>query len=134
MSIFDDVEAFRKRFNMPVATIPDLKPDPKLVDDRIIHIDEELTELVIAAQSLDTGEGSAQQLADVADAIIDIIYVVTGLGIMLGLPLQKLWGEVHRANMAKVPGVSKRGQDYDVVKPFGWTPPDLVGIISEEIR
>lgn len=76
-----------------------------------------------------------RDMVEVADGIIDSIYVLVGMGLELGLPLQALWEEVQRSNMAKAieqPDgsfkVLKRA-DGKVIKPEGWTPPDIAGVL-----
>lgn len=64
-----------------------------------------------------------QDLPAQADALIDLVYFAKGTAVMLGLPWEELWSDVHAANMAKVPGVTKRGQVRDVTKPADWVPP-----------
>lgn len=78
-----------------------------------------------------------RDLVATADGIIDSIYVLVGMGLELGLPLEDLWDEVQRANMSKtVPltdgrrGVLKRG-DGKILKPPGWTPPDIEGVLRK---
>lgn len=49
-----------------------------------------------------------------------------------------LWNEVQRANMTKErtrrAEDSKRGSKWDVIKPAGWTPPDIEGKLAAIIR
>lgn len=64
---------------------------------------------------------------ETADALADLVVVIVGMALELGLPLDRVWDEVHRANMAKVGPDGKvmyRG-DGKVLKPEGWTPPDI---------
>jgi predicted HAD superfamily Cof-like phosphohydrolase len=74
-------------------------------------------------------------MVEVADGIIDSIYVLVGMGLELGLPLEALWNEVQRSNMAKAieqpDGTFKvmRRADGKVLKPEGWTPPDIAGVL-----
>lgn len=51
-----------------------------------------------------------------------------------GWPFREGWELVHAANMRKEPAKgdgsnSKRGSPYDVIKPPGWDPPDLSGLV-----
>jgi predicted HAD superfamily Cof-like phosphohydrolase len=52
-----------------------------------------------------------------------------------GWDFEEGWRRVHAANMAKVraerPGDSKRGSTFDVVKPEGWTAPDLSDLVRK---
>ncbi|MBS7812310.1 pyrophosphohydrolase domain-containing protein [Roseococcus pinisoli] len=69
---------------------------------------------------------------EMADAIIDSIVVWTNLGLSLGLPMQALWDEVLRSNMAKIgpDGKVTRREDGKVLKPAGWTAPDIAGVLE----
>jgi len=56
------------------------------------------------------------------------------LGIMpiaseMNLPMHRLWNEVHRANMDKAGGPKRA--DGKVLKPEGWKPPDIHGILEQ---
>jgi len=72
-----------------------------------------------------------QDLAAQADALIDLVYFAKGTAIMLGLPWEELWSDVHGANMDKIPGVGKRGHRVDLIKPMGWVPPMTLMILYE---
>lgn len=77
-----------------------------------------------------------EDLEKAADALVDLAYVTLGTAHMMGLPFDNLWEEVQRANMAKERSKgnddnrSKRGSALDVVKPEGWTPPNLNPILD----
>jgi predicted HAD superfamily Cof-like phosphohydrolase len=64
-------------------------------------------------------------IVEIADALADIIYIACGTAVSYGIPLDKVFDEVHRSNMAKlVDGKPIRRDDGKVLKPEGWTPPD----------
>jgi predicted HAD superfamily Cof-like phosphohydrolase len=63
-----------------------------------------------------------------ADAVIDLIVVLIGYAHSRGWPLAALWDEVHASNMAKIDpatGQVRRREDGKILKPDGWTPPDI---------
>jgi hypothetical protein len=71
-----------------------------------------------------------------ADATIDLIVVLIGYAHSMGWPLAALWSEVHRSNMAKVDpatGAVRRREDGKILKPPGWTPPDVAGVLAREV-
>lgn len=81
--------------------------------------DEEDREFAIAVADGD--------LLEAADALIDGIYFRLGRLVEMGVPPGPVFDEVHRANMAKVPGdLAKRPgwEGRDAVKPEGWRAPD----------
>ena len=87
------------------------------------HFEEELNEL--------KGAIGEQDLAEMADALVDLVYLIKGMAIMMGLPWQDLWMDVHRANMSKERGIRpKRMQAVDVVKPEGWVGPQTLQILE----
>jgi predicted HAD superfamily Cof-like phosphohydrolase len=70
------------------------------------------------------------------DALIDLVYVAYGTAHVLGYPWKEGWIEVQRANMtkqrAKTDGSdSLRGSSFDVVKPPGWQPPEILHVLRE---
>lgn len=89
---------------------------------------EEATELVLA---IDRGE-----LDEQLDALCDMLYVVIGTAIQLGVDqvLTEAFWRVHLANMGKVlvPSrhESKRDSAWDIVKPEGWSKPDLSDLVK----
>jgi hypothetical protein len=121
-SWFTDVLAFMKKYRQFVSSHPTtLSPHSDVVTLRKRLIDEELAELYDAMAHND--------LPEIADACVDLCYVVIGTAIAYGLDIQPLWDEVHRANMAKVmigdPLTAK------VSKPEGWAPPDVLGALKK---
>lgn len=89
---------------------------------RIGFIQEELSEMSLAA--------SQNKIDEVADAIIDAIYFLMGTAVLLDIPLMAVWSNVHKANMHKVAGKSKRGVEGDAAKPSDFVPPDINTILS----
>jgi predicted HAD superfamily Cof-like phosphohydrolase len=115
---FQDVAAFYEKFGIPKppdGSIPWPLRDERALE-RLTLITEEVCELTRAVATHD--------LVEQADAMVDLVYVVLGMAVELGIPWQRCWDEVQRANMSKVQNVGKRGIKWDVVKPAGWQPPD----------
>lgn len=111
-----DVAAFHDKFEVTGEPTPGFPPEER-IDRRLELLGEEVRELCVA---LDGGD-----LVEVADALADITYVVIGMGLTFGIDLRPVWDEVHKTNMAKVSG----GAGKKVVKPEGWTAPDVAGIL-----
>jgi predicted HAD superfamily Cof-like phosphohydrolase len=78
-------------------------------------IQEEASEFTAAATNED--------MVGMADALCDILYVVYGTGVALGVDLEPIFAEVQRSNMTKDGG----GQDSGgkVIKGPNWSPPDI---------
>ena len=77
---------------------------------------------------------SIENFAEVADGIVDTIYVLCQLGRVLGVPLDAVWDEVQAANMRKVGADGKvlRREDGKILKPEGWKPPAVWDICYAE--
>jgi predicted HAD superfamily Cof-like phosphohydrolase len=128
MTNFDAVGDFHRKFNLP-TTRHDRKSelvDQETFDYRVKFLTEELIEL---KDSYEAGD-----LAGVADALADLIYVAYGTAHFFGIPLDDVFAAVQQANMAKVPHTPddeghKRGEKETITKPAGWTPPDVAGVL-----
>lgn len=92
-------------------------------------IEEELRELRMAVKH----EGVCE-LVEIADAVCDLLYVVTWTGLAFGFPLPELMEEVHRSNMAKFKNGVMRDETGKVIKPEGWTPPNIQQILFPEVK
>lgn len=97
--------------------------------DMIINPVHHMTKSFAASEEI-----NVQTLVELADDCIDILYVTCGLMNTMGMPVQELWNEVQRSNMAKgVDGKVLKRDDGKVLKPKGWKPPDLNRIIRNVI-
>lgn len=122
--LMDDVRAFHEACDVPVLIKP---TNPPIIrrDLRVALIQEELYELEKAVYTDD--------IVEVADALADLIYVTVGTALEYGIPLDRVWDEVHRSNMAKIDhatGKVHKRADGKVLKPEGWKPPDIAAIIG----
>jgi predicted HAD superfamily Cof-like phosphohydrolase len=62
------------------------------------------------------------------DACMDMIWVILGYCYMQGWDVEGAWNEVARSNLAKIDpntGKVRKREDGKVLKPEGWTPPNL---------
>ena len=61
------------------------------------------------------------------DALIDILVVTVGAIHSMGADAEGAWKEVMMSNFAKIgeDGKVRKREDGKVLKPIGWTPPDL---------
>jgi predicted HAD superfamily Cof-like phosphohydrolase len=83
-------------------------------------IEEEYKELTEAVE--------AQNRKEQLDALIDILVVTIGAIHSAGFDAEGAWKEVMRTNFAKIDketGKVRKREDGKVLKPVGWTPPDL---------
>lgn len=78
---------------------------------------------------------STQALSEILDAIVDGHYVLNQLANTFGLPVDAAHDLVHSSNMAKrqPDGTIHKRADGKVLKPEGWTPPNLHKLVEETI-
>lgn len=89
-------------------------------------VEEEFTEL--------TDAFAAKDLVEVADGIIDLIWVLEGLAITCNIPVQEIWDEVARSNMSKInpkTGKTDKNENGKVLKPATYSPPEIRKILKE---
>lgn len=87
-------------------------------------MDEEYTEFLDACDANDEVE--------MLDACMDLIWVTLGYCHMKGYRVDAAWNEVARSNHAKIDSVTGKvlkREDGKVLKPEGWTPPDLTKFV-----
>jgi predicted HAD superfamily Cof-like phosphohydrolase len=87
---------------------------------------EEVGELEQAVSSADRVE--------TLDALIDVIVVAIGAIHSLGVDAEGAWKEVMSSNFAKIDkqtGRVRKREDGKVLKPVGWSPPNLKPYIKE---
>jgi len=115
MDIVDFHEKFKLDYNGPPRELPD-----DLQRFRNQFMDEELTEYEFAV--------SLPNREKMLDGLVDLVYVAIGTAYLHGFDFDEAWRRVHEANMKKIAKPSIRS-DYDVVKPAGWTSPDLSDLV-----
>jgi predicted HAD superfamily Cof-like phosphohydrolase len=89
-------------------------------------IKEEGDELSVAVKD--------QNKTETLDALIDILVVTVGTLHSLGVDAEGAWSEVMKTNFAKIdPATGKvtKREDGKVLKPEGWTAPELAQFIKE---
>jgi predicted HAD superfamily Cof-like phosphohydrolase len=66
------------------------------------------------------------------DACMDMIWVILGYCHMKGYDVEGAWDEVARSNLDKIDSKSGkviRREDGKILKPEGWTPPNLESFV-----
>lgn len=69
------------------------------------------------------------------DALIDILVVTIGAIHSMGADAEGAWKEVMRTNFAKIDretGKVRKRDDGKVLKPQGWTPPNLEPFVKKK--
>lgn len=108
------VKEFHAAFDLPLATEPRLLAMDRL-RVRSTWMREELNELEAAAS-----------IAEQADALVDLLYLLVGTLVEMGLAPGKVFELVHDANMRKrwPDGIGRTDDKGKVLKPPGWISPD----------
>lgn len=120
-NMYQDVKEFQTAVGQYVGT------EPRFANksERVLRIELLMEEVKEYLEGEENGD-----LENVAKELADIIYIVCGTAVSYGIPLDKVFDEVHRSNMAKlVDGKVKRREDGKILKPDGWTPPDIRSIL-----
>lgn len=128
---FDDVGEFHRKFGIPLYDPRMACEFPTLatLEYRLKFMDEELREF---RESIIEND-----LEKALDSLIDLAYVAFGTAHYFNAPLNPMWQEVQRANMAKVlvtrencpPEKQYRADEGLVMKPPGWLPPQHAEIL-----
>lgn len=117
---------FNQAFDIPKLDSPDIGSE-ELIELRIKLLKEEVEEYAEAARAGD--------LVEVLDALADIGYILAGTILNHGMQniYDDAFDEVHRSNMAKlVDGKVLRREDGKVMKPQGWTAPQLAQFVTKD--
>lgn len=114
-----DVRKFHAALAIPA---PQDGPEFRRQELRVRLIEEEADELVDAISEGD--------MVKTIDGLCDLLVVTFGTIIEFGIDIAPFWREVHRTNMAKAGGPVR--EDGKVLKPEGWTPPDIRGILERQ--
>ena len=117
-NVFNDIEVF--------ATACDQPPSPENYAMYLDLITEEYGELRDAIEASD----KVEQL----DALVDILVVTMGAIRAAGWDGEAAWVEVMKTNFAKIDfetGKVRKREDGKVLKPQGWTAPELSQFIDK---
>jgi predicted HAD superfamily Cof-like phosphohydrolase len=137
----DMVRAFHVATQQPVHYVPKM-PGSAMRLERCRWVLEETLEFIEAcgfSLAVDPATGRwnlvethAPNLANMAQENADIRVLTHGNDLVMGAP-PEVFAEVHRANMAKVDpdGQVLRREDGKILKPEGWQPPDVAGVLRK---
>src|SRR6187551_2385978 len=113
------VGALHRKFGQPINTsgVPSFSRTPL----RISLINEECNKELIPAMI-------REDMTETVDAMCDLIYVVLGTALELGIDLEPFFNAVHDSNMAKEGGPAR--EDGKILKPAGWNPPPIAEMLN----
>lgn len=124
-SLLNDVRAFREACDLPIATTVGFPPRECVELQQRLLLEEYLEWLQAVSE---------RDMVEVADALADMVYIIVGTALEFGIPLDRVWDEVQRSNMAKVDPVSgrvARREDGKILKPQGWEAPNVAGVLGD---
>jgi len=122
MNLFRDQEKFMRACDQTTG-----KFDQQQFGMYVGLIEEEFKELNEAVNNHDQLE--------TLDALIDILVVTIGAVHSMGADGEGAWREVMNTNFAKIDkdtGKVRKREDGKVLKPVGWTPPNLKSFLTKE--
>ena len=145
----EKVKEFHEAYGLPVvsASAPFDNRDTSRLKLRLSLIAEELSELFeatlgteedalldIATDLMNVRREHCLDFVEMADALGDLLYVVNGMALEFGIPLDDVFDEIHRSNMSKLgeDGKPIYRADGKVLKGPGFFQPSLFELVSPE--
>lgn len=123
---FEMVQEFNTVFEVERNEIPTV-PSDQCMDLRLQLVWEEFNEVI------DEIEADRIDLYKLAKELCDLLYVVYGMADTFGLPIDKVFREVHRSNMSKltIDGKVLRREDGKVLKSDQYSPADVESVMRK---
>lgn len=113
------VQDFHDACGITIGNCPEIRDK----DLRVSLITEESNELVDALNKND--------IVGAIDGMCDLIYVVMGTAVAMGIDLEPFYNEVHFTNMLKTIGPKRA--DGKQLKPANWEPPRIKLILDTQM-
>ena len=122
-TIEQSVLEFHEKYGHFIADEPRV-PSQAIKDLRMSLCLEEMNEFITAMIRND--------IPEIADGAADLIYVLVGTCISYGVPIDRIFQEVHRSNMTKTPVKVEEGQKYGTKTPKGpdYKAPEIDNILE----
>lgn len=106
----------------------------RLLEEEGREVREALQSLAELASASAEASSPARVAAEAAAAheLADLLYVAYGTFVALGVDADEVFAEVHAANVRKA-GAPRRA-DGKQLKPEGWRPADVAGVLARQRR
>lgn len=118
-SAIEKVEEFHLAFGVNLGDEPKLPTSVEERKRRVWLLREEFLEYLDGEKEDD--------LIEIADGLADMMYILIGTALSYGIPIERVFNEVHSSNMTKLGEDGKpilRG-DGKILKPKGFKPVNL---------
>jgi predicted HAD superfamily Cof-like phosphohydrolase len=109
-SVWNDVFQFNKLFKLPWSMTPVNMPNrERQLRSNLLH--EEVNDFLYAVT-----------VSDQAHELVDILFLVFGALVSIGVPPKEIFNAVLKANMRKLwpDGNPRFDEDWRIIKPEGW--------------
>lgn len=118
------IKDFHNACDVDIRTEPGL-PAGEVRKLRIALLKEEFEEYLEGEKNND--------IVEIADALGDMLVIIFGTSLSYGIPLDKVFNEIHVSNMTKViNGKVIRRMDGKIMKPASYEPPNIEKILFDE--
>ena len=108
-------------------SIPLLELRQRLLNEEMSELNAEMDNLINELKT--SGQTTAESRAKMLKELADLQYVLSGMVISLGLPMQEAFARVHKSNMSKlVDGKPLKRADGKFLKGPNYQPPYLQDI------
>lgn len=129
----EQVRDFHRAMGIPAPSHLQTLLKAQRVSLRRELIREEAQELDEAFRAAESYAGADCYItAEQIDALCDLLYVVYGTAVEMGVDLAPFFELVHEANMKKGPGPMR--EDGKKLKPEGWEPPALGAEFTRQLQ
>ena len=129
----DVVEEFHRAFGHAINVVPDadlITLRNKLIFEEYSELRDELAAAMVDVETL--GEITSKTKQRILKEMADLQYVLSGLAVVLGLPLHVAFNRVHKSNMSKLGADGKPvlREDGKILKGPNYAPPDLEDLVE----
>lgn len=123
MTQFEMVDEFHRVYDCNIGNEPKL-PNKDERALRISLLKEEYNEYIMGEKHDD--------IVEIADALADMLYIINGTCVSYGIPIDKIFAEVHASNMSKLDENGKviRREDGKVLKGPNYFKPRIKEIME----
>lgn len=97
----------------------------------------ELREALLAeecGEALEASLGQAHYLEPLVKELADVLYVIYGYAVELGVDLDEVFREVHASNMSKLAAGAVRRPDGKILKSPHYKQPDIGGVLLKQVQ